>query len=360
MIEEILGAPRIAYAASDSVMSMRPFPYSHVTNAYQGWGAFPDFAVEVASDIGYSSCNVSTDYSDDDPPMFRLIFPFPIDLKGILPIYTQGYVHQNGSLRQEYAHSMRLEYSLDSLSGDDGTWNDLTQTPHFAVPYSSVPESQLGVRVYPSKFLGQIDTRPYAFATRFLLPVSPGREVKDYVSVASRMHEDWNAPGVFPVSVHGVKGLRFTAGPATAPPGWSLYQTGQSRFWKLFLWGNLGDAYADQVRIESVTDPEQTLVAYHSSADRWVRIKNCSNRLTADKVTISAEDEIYQRPYRGMFLLSLDGENWEESLTLYSMTPGASSPIIHVRRVTGDTFPPGVGSVVLCARVGRWVSSAVT
>lgn len=97
-------------------------------------------------------------------------------------------------------------------------------------------------------------------------------------------------------------------------------------------------------------------VTLGSSGDRSFRVKNYHATDTAVDIDVSAENgPEYDAPEpHSQFLFSMDEITWTPTVTLASLSPGAVSPTIHVRRVTSENSTLGRLYSRFRAEAGGW------
>lgn len=94
-----------------------------------------------------------------------------------------------------------------------------------------------------------------------------------------------------------------------------------------------------------------------SSDDRAFRVKNLSAEATARDISLSVMQGYPNGSpsTAGFMLLSNDGgETWEPSVTIDSLSPGATSSLIQIRRVVPTNATLGSFSPRLIAQAGGW------
>lgn len=94
-----------------------------------------------------------------------------------------------------------------------------------------------------------------------------------------------------------------------------------------------------------------------SSAEKTFRVKNLSATRTAEDVLVDALPgaPTGAPPVDGMILFSLDdGETWEPTVTIVSLSPGATSGVIRMRRVVPTNAELGPYSPRVAAQTGEW------
>ena len=372
MIAEDLGASRISYHRDGTVGRFLPTSTVYVNGSFysrtpDGWREIPDLGLAGLNSLVGAALAPAAPYS------LQVLFPVPTDIKGILPVFAHGEI-RTSALPYEYFPRIlpvKIEYSTNTLGGDDGTWQTLMTTPQYFAP-----EKEIDGYVYRmiSPFLtGQVvptsltmSTLEDDWANPYVSYTTLGNEI-DVRALTEHTFVSGTDPGVWPVDISKVRGLRLTPQAPTVPSGY-FDSTGSSlrlMHTRLLLWGGPSTGHSDFLQVEDATlsrevkhEADWGTFPPHSSADRKIRVRNRSSERTAERIVVTTEDPSgIPHPYRGMFLLSLDGKKWAETITLYTMSPGAVSPTIHVRRVTGIEFPEGVGEVFLYAEVGRWVDA---
>lgn len=176
--------------------------------------------------------------------------------------------------------------------------------------------------------------------------------------------------GVHPLELRNVRGIRVSL--RTADQDFTGYLQSSHSSWAPIL-GNLHlygapeeETLSDFLQIQPPDRDEEVTTEYldwgnvqiQSSEDRSVRIKNMSKRKTAEGITIGFSPPLLPLQlvnYPEMFLVSLDGRTWTESVELSALGPLGRSREIFIRRVTGPEFPEGVGTVTLQADVRKWI-----
>jgi hypothetical protein len=100
------------------------------------------------------------------------------------------------------------------------------------------------------------------------------------------------------------------------------------------------------------------IIAPGSSADKDVRVKNCSANYTAIDVTVSVDTMDIEEPALSVavqHLLSTDGQRFIAAVDIGTLPPGATSSRITVRRVTSLDADLGDGDFQLLAHPTEWV-----
>lgn len=95
-----------------------------------------------------------------------------------------------------------------------------------------------------------------------------------------------------------------------------------------------------------------------SSADKSFRVRNLSTTQTAQDIVLDVlpGSPAGVPPVDGYLLFSLDdGETWEQTVSLTSLSPGATSSLIRVRRVVPSDAALGPYAPRLISQVGAWV-----
>jgi len=336
-MSEAVGASRIAYHKDGTA----------VFSKWDGRGAYEEPGLSYRlpdryelSPLGVEAMNSLYRGGYGTLPEFTVVFPIPMDLRGVLAL-------TNGS-PQAF-----MSYSLDSLTGEDGTWSAETELPQFTVPTAS--HTSINPRV-------TIRTRPEGSVIPYMqtetYQTPPGTEqLPDFGKLFSKTYTSPTDGGINPLSLNNVRALRFRK------DDFPRFHTGGTT--QLFLWGGpSAGEYSDYVQVQDIDrslplahEADFGKFPPHSSFDRRVRVRNMSWDRTATDIVVTASPDADQipSPYRGLILLSLDGERWEEKLMLYSLSPSSASPTIYVRLVAGGEFPTGREQALLTASVKKWV-----
>ena len=98
-------------------------------------------------------------------------------------------------------------------------------------------------------------------------------------------------------------------------------------------------------------------VARGSSADKIFRVKNASLRWTAVGVSVSLQHRGRYDPTLRVdrqHFLSLNGRLFGATVTVGDLPPGATSPVIILRRVTSRSADAGLGEFQLSAQAFDW------
>lgn len=273
---------------------------------------------------------------------FVFLFPEPMRIDGIFFSYIQHF----GAFSQSYDGRMALvDFSEDTTNGIDGEWTTLANDMSI-FPTDNVPATIMGtgVRTQDGVLVTDSGSVPEAFPTselyRHTYPV----------------HGD----GIRPVVARHVKGLRFW--PRMASGTGSLNRVN----FQVHLYGrpdttasnNFVRAWSptlDQPMVPGWLAWEDHMIS--SSADKEFRVKNLSESLQANDITISAQDEyLYPVPSpKDQILFSLDGgDTWLAEVVIGALAPEAVSSMVQIRRTTPANALLGSWSPVITFDVGSW------
>lgn len=362
---EIVG-DRIPYHSDGTAVRIRR---TDTTNGYGypdvGWSEAPMNAVAGMNSLTGASMFVDIYTWATAPGEMQMLFPVPTDLTGIFAAFTTGGIRIASPVGPYVPRQVPvlLEYSYDSLAGDDGTWHTWGVLPPSFVGTHTLDSLRPfhrvhGLPVNRRSFTKEVVEETYRVDVESWTLTEP-----DYRVISKHVYESFSNGGGKTLNLKAVRALKLTAQtPLATPPGYNAFSEFNHNI-NVFLYGGPADTWTEYLQVEDASErgslkheADWGTVPYHSSADRKVRVRNRSRTRSAERIVVSTEPyDNLPMPYRGMFLLSLDGVHWEEELTLYTMGPDSVSPTIYVRRVTGIEFPEGPGQVLLSARVGRWV-----
>lgn len=361
---EIVG-DRIPYHSDGTAVRVRQTAWEPYYPAYgypeQGWHESPMNAVAALNSL--TGASMIIDYYTGPNGGIQMLFPVPTDLTGIFTAFTSGFIRTASPVGTYYPRQedVLLEYSYDSLAGDDGSWDTWGIIPASFVPTHTLDSLRPlhrvhGLAVNKRQLTAKIVEESWRANVESWTRTEP-----DYHVISKHVWESFANGGGQVLDLKAVRAIKLTPQATAVPPDYNAYGD-FNRDVNVFLYGGPADTWTDYLEVEDASEhgslkhtADWGTVPYHSSADRKVRVQNRSRTRTAVNITVTTEpSDNLPTPYRGMFLLSLDGVNWTEDLLLYSMGPGSTSPTIHVRRITGIEFPEGPGQVLLSARVGRW------
>lgn len=161
---------------------------------------------------------------------------------------------------------------------------------------------------------------------------------------------------IIPVSASGVKAVRWS----TKAQG-----TGYSgTHWTVHIYGSIPTTGSpDRLAIWHPTLDEPIDGAYFdwgdsprsSSADRTFRVKNLSASLTANDITLSFDALTDGSPsVAGMHLVSDDGTTFAATETISSLGPGVISSVMTMRRVLSSDAPLGPWAPRIHAIADSW------
>lgn len=299
------------------------------------YGAGAEFTLAQASTDYYRGLRIRSDVSDaaEASVFYALLFPVPHRLRGIfITTYPADWY--------------RIETSVDTTNGLDGTWTLLD-------------EYVLGTNVPLIEGLTSVNLLTGARGTQ--TAISP----KDYYRLLQ--HDNTDGVGIMPlagVAARNVSGVRIYPYRDRKNPS-----SGNSlplHSMHLHLYGEpdteaQGSDYLQGWRADSdMRLGGATLnfgdVPLSSSSDKQFRIKNQSASHTANNVVISASDLMfYPIPSpAAQFVFSLDGMTWTSSVTVSAIGPGTVSSVIYVRRVTPANAALTTWSPKLNFVVGGW------
>lgn len=92
-----------------------------------------------------------------------------------------------------------------------------------------------------------------------------------------------------------------------------------------------------------------------STATKTFRIRNASNSLTANSITLSRTVLFDGTPtVSGDFQFSSDGTTWSNTLSIGNLAPGTNSGTLHIRRSTAANAELGVWALRLHADASSW------
>jgi hypothetical protein len=221
-----------------------------------------------------------------------LIFPRLMDLVGWWTWYTDSSTG-NGS--------MVVQTSTDTTNGFDGTWTDRTTSMKTGVK----PQ-------YRENIVAQSVTGVRAIRIKSTHTGGPGWEPTLAMHVYGA-----------PASGENTDRLEFwdpSSNVRVAP--------------SYFDWGN---------------------VMRSSSADKTFRVKNLSGTQTANNVVVSVEALTDGSPsVPAQFLVSTDGTNFYSSVTITSISPGAASGVLTVRKTTPSNAQLSLWTVRMNAVATTW------
>ena len=317
---------RIAYDLDGSVVLLR--------NPINGqWRDLTPAAVQALN--SEVDPTLSWSYSDGagtwDPRSgdneFAVVFPVPMRIRGVFLAQTS----YNGVI----APAVRT--SPNSTNGTDGTWTEI------------LPTSDRG------------DSPLYSSITR----VRPF----DAAPAGGQSLVTRDTYRVLSPAATNPRGIRVATGAATRNVralSFSTYRSDSSIWVRLHIYGEPDvDSTADRVDFwRSDMDARVTPsyldwgdVPLSSSADKSFRIKNMSAAKTAVSIEISARAPISSTTPAPdqFFTFSLDGGvTWASSLTIASLSPGALSAEIRVRRTVPGTAKLYTWSPRIAAEVRSW------
>ncbi len=324
------------------------------------------------------------------------LFPTPMRIRGILPFFRQGLwvvgpIFSGTSYPR--GNSIRLEYSQDATELADGTWVDMgivpNTSPRFiahsdlerrttfkADPMATEFSSGYYHRWFPLIYPGDED-EPRLNIMHFFSgdatynhtigALTYNRTSKD---LGTLWKEDFveGVGGVAPYDLRHVTALRLTFNADTPPVGGNpdQYAETRERYSNLFLYGNPETgSWRDYMQIQDSEHHDAVYAAqmdwgtapWHSSDDKGIRVKNLSPDAEARDIDVYFDFGTIAVPSQvsDMFVLSLDrGQTWEQKVRLSSLSPGATSPVILIRRVTTEDDPLGHTQALLRTEVGEW------
>jgi hypothetical protein len=246
----------------------------------------------------------------------------------------------------DYACDVRVEVSTNATNPVDGDWEEL----------AIIPRPFTGNMGYPELDPGQFHT-----AIGRSLAYIGGAVVDGGGFIYNRLSPLLdNFQWMTALTKYNVRGLRFSATTSVLSTSAS---GGQATI--IHLYGEISATADDQqVAFWSPTHdirlPAETLswgdVNISSSGDKTFRIKNISELLTAEDITISAYYTVLPitpSPDE-QFLFSLDGSTWLDVLPISNLSPRSISPVIHMRRVTPSNAALGYWAPRVRIDVGGW------
>lgn len=246
--------------------------------------------------------------------MVAVVFPELRELKGVLyyeritdPIYCQG--------------TRYIQTSSDTTNGVDGTWT----TRH---TYSTANNGHADVNLSSGSFTG------------------PSRLVRELYRTQ-----------IINISISGVRGVRVGMLAVTFFPD-------RYRVAALHLYGSPSDT-TDVDRLFFIETGSTNNVApaffdfgdvpRSSTATKTFRIRNASNSLTANSITLSRTVLFDGTPSASNdFQFSSDGTTWSNTLSIGNLAPGTNSGTLHIRRSTASNAELGVWALRLHADAISW------
>jgi hypothetical protein len=306
------------------------------------------------------------------------LFPVPMLIRGVLPFFRLTY----------NTLPVRMAYSQDATELADGTYIDagvVPQTLSSALPTLDLRASVLGFRVdrkissnnnnaelrdtrnnilFPGDEDNLANTLPVgAGPTMNPNPALRTKTTVDLGSLRKQVYES-GVGGVAPYALRHVTALRFTFDPALNPASGD-----RNVLSNLFLYGHPEQgSWRNYMQVQDAEHHDAVFAAqmdwgnapWDSSADRGIRIKNLSPTHEARDIDVYFDNgSIFLQDVReNMFVFSLDrGRSWVERIRLSSLSPGSTSPVILIRRVTTERDPIGSAEILLRTEVGEWVDA---
>lgn len=246
--------------------------------------------------------------------MVAVVFPELRELDGVL------YYERN--TEQDYVSGTRyIQTSSDTTNGVDGTWT----TRH---TYSTANRGNADINLTSEPFNG------------------PSRLVRELYRTQ-----------IIDMSVSGVRGVRVGLLEATFYP--SRYRVAA-----LHLYGSPSDTVdVDRLFFIETGSTNNVAPAFFdfgdvprsSTATKTFRIRNASNSLTANSITLSRTVLFDGTPtVSGDFQFSSDGTTWSNTLSIGNLAPGTNSGTLHIRRSTASNAELGVWALRLHADANSW------
>ena len=237
----------------------------------------------------------------DDINYSEISFAFP-EARTVSGLYVHAGSTSSGFMVQEY----RWEYSQDTTDGTDGTWTSFTTDFSFFDQHRSNGHS----------------SKPY------------------YRS------------DIAPVSLTNVKGIRFRF--------YTRYNT-TARLFVLHIYGSRPTSGVDRLAywhptLDQAISPSALDfgdIPQGDSGTRQVRVHNLSGSQTANDVSVSVNDVLPEYD-TGDLQLSSDNSTFVSSLSLGNLSPGATSPIIYIRRTVPAAQTPGLRNARLITEATSW------
>lgn len=265
---------------------------------------------------------------DPSAAFFFLQFPVPIRLRGLFLSSERGFsdsssFYPTAALQAEFAADYnRVEVSMDSTNGLDGTWFHLGDFKRGTIPRVSAVGANVTTGATSSA-----TSRPVKDVFRNLFTDS-GVGIHDLSGSGARNIKSMR---IFPL-YYDSRGVASN----DASGRFTLHLYGEPdtyAFGSNYLQGWRSDS---DMRLGGATLSWGD-VPLGSSEDKAFRIKNQSDTDTANDIHVYCED-LFQYPTPSpalQILFSIDGGvTWLSELTIASLGPGTISSEIRLRRVT--------------------------
>lgn len=312
--------PRIAYDVDGSVgliqnnltkqmFDIHPTALKALNSERNGMGTYEAWADRTADLTTSTGVRIAA-----------LIFPHPLHLLGVLRCATQF----NANGWSKYPYRPGLQVSKDTTNGIDGTWEDLLPMQWGVRSSAAVGQTALAVSGGVGSISAEVMNDYYR---RAATPTEFGIETLSGGTVVR------NVKGIRTREIYVQVGAGQGSGECSQALTLHLYGTVDT--------GSNGERLAFWRHDSLVEVPSQWFdwgdVPTASSADKSFRVKNLSLAKTANSINVTAlapHSTTTPSP-EGQMLFSADaGVTWATTLPLFSLSPGAVSGALLVRRTT--------------------------
>jgi hypothetical protein len=325
-----------AYSGNDNIWVDAHTPGIKAMNAGTG------FAVAPTHDRPYSGYAITLPYQavwsaiDQDACIMNIVFQTPFTIKGIEMIVSHLAYNSVNPV------DVKL-YSVDVGQDPFGivtNYHGILARPTYTVIW----QQGSNLNAFPETIMADFPVPPFSYAG----PQNFNLWVDSPLTVQA-------------LDLYNKVALKFvwTAGRQSYPGGSGPTE----QYIKLHLYGyptnNDRLGFISPTSSTILTAEELTFgdTPLGSSEDLQLRVKNYHGTQTANSIVLSAENNVgYPSPTpASQILFSSDGVNFFSTLTLPSnLPPGATSFIIHVRKVTPANAAQGQKHPRIRADVGSW------
>jgi len=292
------------------------------------------------------------------------LFPVPMRIRGILPCI----VGKAGTFDPTLASPVTVEYSQDATELADGTYTSVGAVPQTLAEWLLTPPTSPDsgtVLEADNKAMWNINSGTISAREPNITPDDPDNLIATSTRLAGAGDLSFVSTQTFASGVGGV--APYDLRQVTALRVW-FSGNPLERYSNLFLYGDPEEgAWRNYMQVQDMNHHDATLrslldwgdAPWDSSADKGIRIKNRSPVMEARDIDIYFDSGFYITEARhNMFVFSLDqGQTWAEKVRLESLSPGATSPVILIRRVTTEADKLGLAQLLLRTQVGEWVDA---